>query len=455
MAALAERLSTIEQPPIEAIAMPTMPEDQLAQQRAKRLMRASGSLAVVGALPEKNLESGASHSLLAAIHLAAAGDADAINMIDQNVEADYIERSFKAGAITEVDLQTSDQTGLGQHGQSLDSVNSNSLRFVGRIRQMRERLAAEARNKYRQDMAHEMGLLEDNYLVVFSCVPDDMTHQELIEEDFFVNTMTCSVQATSAQGGGVKLESAFVAGVKHPKAERHDLRAVRYMAKKLGIDFDDKSTTEILDSPLLIPKKLMPNGIVDLVTLFDEMEGTFFGEDKPQKDYVEHREFWRQRQQNFKPMVEAIRHQLIAERHTFRTPTDATKRLGKLSEKAGVHEALEDESINPLVFGPEAAVHIQQARTHRALGNYELADAALQKAEKTAKSSSCPGAIQDKREAIDGDLPKDGLTSNTDSWHGGRVKKGRCVNCKERTEVGVKDWCKKCITGHCGGKKAA
>lgn len=31
------------------------------------------------------------------------------------------------------------------------------------------------------------------------------------------------------------------------------------------------------------------------------------------------------------------------------------------------------------------------------------------------------------------------------SWHGGKIKKGKCVNCKERTDVGVASWCKKCI----------
>ncbi|HVW23056.1 MAG TPA: hypothetical protein VHB51_01030 [Candidatus Saccharimonadales bacterium] len=31
------------------------------------------------------------------------------------------------------------------------------------------------------------------------------------------------------------------------------------------------------------------------------------------------------------------------------------------------------------------------------------------------------------------------------SWHGGKIKKGTCVNCKKETKVGVKNWCKKCI----------
>ncbi len=459
-AEIAERLSFVE--PAEAIGaieVASAPDDQLAQQRAKLLMRAYGSLSVAGKLPEVDYQTGRPRNLLEATHLAADGNADAIKMIDQNIESDYFERSFKAGVVTEVELRPDTNTGLGQHGQSLDSVNGNSWRYVGRIPQMRERLAAEARNKFRQDTAYEQGLLEDNYFVVFSCAPDDMTSEELIEEDFFVDTMSCSIQATTVQQNVVKLESAFVAGVKRPEEIRHDIKAIMRVAQKLGIDFDGKSTTEILDSPLLIPKALMPNGIVDLVALFDEVEGTFFGEDKPQEDYVKHRDFWRQRQAELKSMVASIRRQLIHERLSFQTPSDATKRLGKLSEKAGVHNALNDESINPNVFGSVAADYIQQARAHRALGNYELASASLVRAEKTAKSSSCPGAVLDELNKTEQEVSSENsssiLNDETNSWHGGRVKRGKCVNCKERTEVGVKDWCKKCISGHCGSRKAA
>ncbi|MDL2363317.1 MAG: hypothetical protein QFB86_02975 [Patescibacteria group bacterium] len=38
-----------------------------------------------------------------------------------------------------------------------------------------------------------------------------------------------------------------------------------------------------------------------------------------------------------------------------------------------------------------------------------------------------------------------GLSSKELSWHGGSIKKGKCVNCHKDTDVGVKSWCKKCI----------
>ncbi|MES2971771.1 MAG: hypothetical protein V4702_05615 [Patescibacteria group bacterium] len=429
MAAPAEQLPVVEPHANDVIVMPEMPQDQLAQQRAKRLMRASGFVAVASVTQEQDdQQPSAPRNLLEAIYLAEAGDPNGIKMLDQNIEADFMERSFKAGLILRVELQTSAGEGLGQHGQSLDSVNGNSLRFIGRTWQMRERLKAEARNKYRQDMAHEMGLLEDNYLVVFSCVPDDMTRKELIEEDFFVDTMSCAIQATTEHDGAIELESAFVAGVKQPDAERHDINAVRHIAKKLGFNFDSKSTTQMLDSPVLIPKRLMPNGVVDLAALFDEPQGTFFGEDKPQEDYLAHREFWRQRQKKFKPMIQSIRRQLIAERHTFKTPTDATERLGKLSEQEGIYRAVVDKSINPFVFGPTSADYIEQARMHNAHGNTELAQSATRKALDTAKSSSCPGAYQKDKITEEKENDQNAESSETETSDNERIC---CPNCRE------------------------
>jgi hypothetical protein len=38
-----------------------------------------------------------------------------------------------------------------------------------------------------------------------------------------------------------------------------------------------------------------------------------------------------------------------------------------------------------------------------------------------------------------------GLSRKELSWHGGIIKKGKCVNCFKETDVGVASWCKKCI----------
>lgn len=38
-----------------------------------------------------------------------------------------------------------------------------------------------------------------------------------------------------------------------------------------------------------------------------------------------------------------------------------------------------------------------------------------------------------------------GLDREKLSWHGGKIKKGKCVSCKKETKVGVENWCQKCI----------
>lgn len=66
----------------------------------------------------------------------------------------------------------------------------------------------------------------------------------------------------------------------------------------------------------------------------------------------------------------------------------------------------------------------------------------------------CGGAISFE------DMPADavfdsifGKKSEVLSWHGGKIKKAKCVNCKEGPkDVGVESWCHDCISGHCGSK---
>jgi hypothetical protein len=73
--------------------------------------------------------------------------------------------------------------------------------------------------------------------------------------------------------------------------------------------------------------------------------------------------------------------------------TQATRRLGKLSEKHMVEQAAFDDSIDARVFGKEAAIHIEQARELYERGQYEQALHAVGRAKMTAVSSSCPNGM--------------------------------------------------------------
>lgn len=69
--------------------------------------------------------------------------------------------------------------------------------------------------------------------------------------------------------------------------------------------------------------------------------------------------------------------------------------------------------------------------------------------------SGCGVTMKGLSEAED-QLDALGFGNKTDeklSWHGGKIKQGTCVSCNEGPkDVGVKSWCKDCISGHCGSK---
>lgn len=63
--------------------------------------------------------------------------------------------------------------------------------------------------------------------------------------------------------------------------------------------------------------------------------------------------------------------------------------------------------------------------------------------------SACGLSVESTQELSAGDQLEEAGYGNKSkeelSWHGGKVKDGKCVNCKKHTKVGVENWCKVCI----------
>jgi len=217
-----------------------------------------------------------------------------------------------------------------------------------------------------------------------------MDTKEAAEAGFFVETMSCAIQVTSATEQGLVTESAFVAGIAREGEERHDKETIEKVGQALGVNFANKTAAEVLDSPILVHKDLMPNGVVDLVELYDTCAGgTFFGQDTSGEDYVEYVAKCKEREAGFAEKVELIVEDLIAEAHVINDPLTATKRLHKISEKHMVVHAIHDKTIDPRVFGP-AARNIETARLYEAQGKLEEAQVETVKAINNAVSASCP-----------------------------------------------------------------
>jgi hypothetical protein len=331
-------------------------------------------------------------SLYDAIQLAAeTGSEEAYSMIRTNVAADVVERTIKAGHITEVELHVDEAGRIQQFGQSMEMVQANSLRLMADgSPQMLERTKAEALNTFRIQEKYDQGLLHDYSFVVISRAPDDMTEQEMADAGFFTDTMSFSIQATTIKDGHLKTESAFVAGAIAPGAPRHDAVAMAGLGEYLGVDLSGMTATQLLNTPLLVRKDLMPEGVVELVAVCDDATGGFFGIDKPQEDYLKYRAQCREREALLQPKVDSIVAELIAEAPTIRDRVRATERLRKISGKHMVQQAMFDYEIDPRVFGDEAASHILEGRYYFEQGLIEQGLKATHNAERTEVSSSCP-----------------------------------------------------------------
>lgn len=392
----------------DVVDIAEQPYDVLDRISAARFI---GSVAVENSLERTTA---ISYNLHDAVREAARGNLEAYEMVRANVSADVVERTLKSGHITETTLQTDANGTILQHGQSIEDVQSNSLRFASSDARIRERTNAEVTNAFRQQTAYAAGQLNENYFVVLSPAIDTMTEAEATEVGFFATTMSLAIQVTTVDEGELKLQSAFVAGKRDRKALRHDLSTVAAMGDVLGVDFGDKTAVEILNQPILIPKSIMPNGVVDLVKLYDDNAGgTFFGESQPRQNYLAYQEICEKRELAFEPQVDAITDELIASSRLISSPMSASQLLNELSAKYMLERAVNDDSIDSEVFGVQAAFRIEQARHFIDIGDIENAELSTQAAHKVEKSSSCPGGVNQQNKARDPDNADESSSKET------------------------------------------
>lgn len=404
-------------------------------------------------LGEKSSPPQSIESLHDAIQLAAEGDERARKMVATNVKTDMIERTMKTGHVIRVDLNVNEAGKIQQHGQTMESVQANSLRlFAGNSERMLKRAEAETVNAFRIQEAYDNGELEDHYLVAFSRPDDEMSLDEMKEAGFFTDNMSTAIQVTSVEDGVLFTESAFVSGVKNKGGERHDARTLAGVGEELGVDFEGKSSTEALGTMVKIPKRMMPNGVVDLVKLWDShveadvSEEIFFGEVRRKQDYLEYLDECLEREERFQPKVEEVTQQLINRAPTLKHAQDevvATEVLAELSEAAMVEQALGDSDIDPYVFGNTSASHIIEAREYLARGEYEEAQASMVVAKDTADSTSCPGGPRSKSSSGESDSDGGGGEPGDCEFISKECPKCKAKNVKTKVSKGK-------ISGECG-----
>lgn len=372
--------------PLVFCAAEVLPNDD----RAERFIRRIGEYAVGS---EVEYRTDTTHNLMDAIRQAAGGSETARRMIETNVRTDVIERTIKTGHVTKAELEVGPDGSVMQHGQTMEAIQANTLRYASHIPQMRRRAEAETRNAFRIDTLRREGWLEDYNFVVFSRAADDMNPEEMERAGFFTETMSVALQLTTSQEGTLVTESAFVAGKKAFDEERHDKETIRDIGSLYGVDLD-KPATEVLDTPLLIHKTLMPNGAIDLVKIYDKIAGdTFFGEDRPHEDYSDYRRKCEDREATYETHAQSIVDALISETKHITSPVMATRRLHELSGRQMVAKAVEDASVNSRVFGVEAAWHIEHARWLNEQGDDTGMNRQIALAAYKETSNSCPSGM--------------------------------------------------------------
>lgn len=436
-------------------AVPEMVEDTEIRRRAAAFIGAvaTGSfvhkeqqIAADEALTIKPIE-----SLYDAILLAYKGDEQGRKMVRTNVYTDAIERTIKSAHILQVELSVDATGDIQQHGQSMNSIQANSLAYAANNPRMQARTEAETRNAFRIKQAYESGKLADYSFVVVSRAADNMTVAEMKEVGFFTDTMSCALQVTSAHDTTLTTESAFVAGCERPGAVRHDQATIEKMFGRLGVDIRDKPAADLIDIPLLIHNSLLPDGVSNLVELYDDCAGgTFFGEAKRRQDYREYRSKCQQREQGFQPTIDAIVAELIAQAPFLTSRIDASDRLSKISGKHLIRLAGEDHTINPDVFGTLSSVRIEMARWHYENGNVMQAEAELDEAAITDQSSSCPSGVKNSQTQA-----KNGTKESSKDNDDCEFVSKECPVCGEKNVKTVvkKIGTKKQISGACGCSK--
>jgi ribosomal protein S27AE len=371
-----------------------MPDDQecIQQAQANLLSRKAGDIALGGAVetiakPIRNGKEG--------LEWAAEGDEDGIQMLDANIVKEMSEYLYKAGNISKVMLKTDVFGRMLQNGQLMRDVYRNGYQMASAHPVLKERSRAEGNNGARLEKFYSEGMLDDHTMFVFSRTTDGLSDEELDKLHFFSATKTISIQATTNSSEGLTTETAFVAGVSEDGAERNDKEVVEAIYEYFGMDCSGLTAEELIDMPLLIPNELIKNGVIDIVKLYDEINGgTFYGQSVGQKDYLDHKAFCEKREKNLEEDKQRIRMQLISENSILPDAVSVSKRLAKLVEENLVKKAINDESIDARVFGKESAENIFAARKQSRIGNYEMAAIHAQTAIKTATGGSCPSSLE-------------------------------------------------------------
>ena len=456
----------------DVIAVPDLAHETFVQRKHAHWI---GSLALENTVESPSTSERQTTALLDLIEKARSGDEQALASIRMNAHTTVIETLLKTGNITRITAELDEYGNLQQHGHTYDAIHRNAWKAMrDKSPVARKRSEIEALNWHRTEAAIRAGLLENNWFVVFSSPSDNESIAELKRQGNFVHTMTSVFQATTIEDGGVKTESAFVAGMEAVQedpqlsdqmnnariadaaANRYDITTIRALYMHWGIESAEHLDAEaLLATPLLIPKQMMPSGVASVVELYDSMRGdTFFGLRQPSKPYETYADECAARAETYNDITAKVVRDLLANADRYNTPADAVQAMYELVKTHTVERAVRDHSIDATVFGAKAAPLIYQARMAYDDGDQlrfaQLANQTQAVAETTACGGGASGKDTDKglekSETAVADEAR-GVINKTDEvwkWKKGICRVESCPTRPGKTEVGPCDVCRRC-----------
>ncbi len=382
--------------------------EDLPQEKAAKTKFASflGETAVKQALKEDAETGPASRQTLAkSIREAKNGSELGMKRVDVSVDTATPEGWFKIGHFRRTKKQRNAVGEVEQFGLTAETMHRDALVLrPNRPTKLKSFTLSEARNGFREQELVRYDELQDCWFVAVSCVPEDLPEEALDHrgDGFFTHSMTYSAQGTTQEGAEIIHEIIFDRGTnanedasyEERQAGRFDIVAFGRVYEKLGLS-PPKTALEALQKPIKIPKRLMPNGMVDFWRWVDEAKDELRGEIvvRTEEEYIARIEESLEREESIANAKQKIKGELLELDGTFDENDDlqAVEALWELVRKYGPEEAAVNEHIDPIAFGPDAAKKIIEARRFMGMGDIETAKLWVQLAKEVATVSGCGG----------------------------------------------------------------
>lgn len=343
-------------------------------------------------------------TLASAIIEARNGDKEAENLVDINVSTATTEAFFKAGHLTRIEKELSDDGEVIQFGVTTENLQYNSVVFrPNRHAALKQFTLAEVQNGLREQELAKQGILKDYWFIVPSCVPENLP-EELLDDrgdGYFTSSMTFAAQGTTqVETSKLITETVFDKGTnaahddtyQRRQSERFDIAAIGKVYQRFGLDVP-KSALDLLKNPLLISKLEMPNGMVDFWRFIDESKDELKGviPVRTEQQYIDKISQSVEREDSLVDVKQEVKRRLLAYGDSFKNDMQAIDTLWELVRKYGVKESVVNNHIDPIVFGGQAADLIKQARQSATIGDMESVLYLQKAAEQVAKISGCGG----------------------------------------------------------------